>query len=198
MSYSHQVDNGLHKQTSSIYGIDGLYAAQRQTEKSNCISFSEVYERYQSSDIEAALDKLRERFSNVSFSAVNTRKATMENVNRRDTISVQITENLLARMANDPDEFKRVAEKIEFWLSAAAEFAEKIGGMPHRMGMSISEYGTLIWTSSKNLSGEKSDEDLDLWKRAWDRFIETLLEWFRNREEKCVFEELDDYEDAVA
>jgi len=198
MSYSHQVDNGLHKPTSATYGIDGLYAAQKQTEKSNCISFSEVYERYQGSDIEATLDKLRERFSNVSFSAINTRKATMENVNRSDTVSVQITENLLTKMANDPDEFKRVAEKIEFWLSATAEFSEMIGGTPHRMGMSISEVGTIIWASSKNLVGEKSDEELDLWKQAWDRFIEKLLEWFRSRDEKCEIENLDDYQDAVA
>ena len=198
MSYSNQVDNGLHKSTSATYGIDGLYSAKKQTEKSNCISFSEVYERHQGSDIEATLDKLRERFSNVSFSAMNTRKATMENVNRRETVSVQITENLLTKMANDPDEFKRVAEKIEFWLSATAEFSEMIGGAPHQIGMSISEVGTVIWASSKNLIGEKSDEEIDLWKQAWDRFVEKLLEWFRARDEKCEIENLEDYEEAVA
>ncbi|MCL2249417.1 MAG: DUF6033 family protein [Oscillospiraceae bacterium] len=158
------------------------------TQKSGGVNFSDVLRDYQGISSEEMLSKLRERFSNVSFHTELTRDG-IARLNRSESNTIQITDGMLKRMANDPNEYKWVTEKIERFLSGASEFSGMTDGT-HQIGMSISEVGTLFWSFAG--VSDLSETEAEALNQAWNYFMDSFLEWFRNRGENCTFEMLFD------
>lgn len=165
------------------YATSGNNAAK----KSENTNFAEVFRSFQGSSPQEMLTRLSERFSTVSFRTEFTRDA-ISNSDRNAIHSVQITDGMLKKMANDPNEYKRVTEKIERWLSGATELSETTGGK-QQVGMSISEHGTMIW--ALGVGGDFPDTESEVFTQAWEKFVDALLEWLRNQGESCTFELLD-------
>jgi hypothetical protein len=180
---SYQVGYTLSKPAQQMPVTSGS-GGHHATQKSGGVNFSDVLRSFQGFGPEEMLNRLRERFNTVSFTNAFARDAIASR-HRNESRSIQISDTVLKNMANDPAEYKRVTEKIERWLSGAAEF-EGMNSGAHQMGMSITEVGTLVWASGGG--SELSDTEREEFILAWDRFIDAFLEWLRNRGENCTFE----------
>jgi len=192
---ANQIGYTGHRQAQGNSGVGAPYSAKPKVESSDCISFSNVYSSYKTpiSDSESMLERLRDRFSGVSFSVLSA-NGTMECRNNSQTHFVQISESLLSRMANCPEEYKRVTEIIERWLVATYKFSEKVGGDPFQMHITIKEDGSIIKLGAQ----DRAYEDFESWREAWARFVEAIMEWVESRNEKVHVETPPNYEDAVA
>ena len=147
-------------------------------------------------DARAVLNGLREKFGipiNVMGTPGLPALDELNNYNGGDTRMLNISVGLLYKMAGDPEEHRKISEKIQRWLDGSSEFLDKVGGEATNMTMSITEYSELY---GYGMSQNATDSDYAKAKEAWEELIDYLLKWLDERNDdyskkeisECLFE----------
>jgi len=147
-------------------------------------------------DAIAMLNDLREKF-NIQINTMGTLGLPAldeaNNYDSGDLRMLNISAGMLYKMANDPEVYQNISDKIQRWLDGSSEFLDKAGKAATNMTMSITEYSEL-YGYGENFNA--SDNEKAIAKDAWEELIDYLLKWLDERNDEyskkeiseCLFE----------
>jgi len=143
-------------------------------------------------DARTVLNGLREKFG-IQINAMGTLGLPaldeLNNYNGGDSRILNISVGMLYKMAGDPEEHRKISEKIQRWLDGSSEFLDKVGGAATNMTMSITEFSELY---GYGMSQNATDSDYAKAKEAWEELIDYLLKWLDERNEEYNNNEISD------